>query len=363
MFFRKRDAPTGPIAVGSDDDVGVVLDALGTLLAAYVAGAHDLPPQSGVPDRESLHAWHRHATRGTPAPGSTGDGGALPVGARDWPALAAAIQAHRRHEHRWVSGTIGDLREALWGAVETVFRTATIEDAGDGEMSGELARARAALDTQDPGRLRDEVLSAIGRIEEVARSRREATVRERQRLAHTVDALGAQLEAARRESETDALTGLGNRKCFDVMLQRVHQLATIGGEGAALVLIDADGLKQVNDELGHAAGDTALRALAGCIARTFLRRSDVACRIGGDEFAVILPGADAAVAQRLAGRFVEALEAHGFEDARIAARFGASAGIATLRPRESPEAWTARADAALYEAKRDALRRVRTAAD
>jgi diguanylate cyclase (GGDEF)-like protein len=119
---------------------------------------------------------------------------------------------------------------------------------------------------------------------------------------------------------TDDLTGLPNRRHFQERLSA--ELARVSREAVpvSLLLLDVDDFKSVNDSLGHAAGDAVLSELAGVL-RDGVRTADVACRSGGEEFAVILPNADEDEAQHCAERLLERIRAAG--DIRV------SAGIAT----------------------------------
>jgi diguanylate cyclase (GGDEF)-like protein len=119
---------------------------------------------------------------------------------------------------------------------------------------------------------------------------------------------------------TDDLTGLPNRRHFQERLSA--ELARVGREGVpvSLLLLDVDDFKTVNDTHGHAAGDAVLRELAGVL-REGVRTADVPCRSGGEEFAVVLPGADEHEARRCAERLLEAIRDAG--DIRV------SAGVAT----------------------------------
>ncbi len=349
-------APAAPPSTDDADALLRVLDAVGHCLQAYAHDVFDMPGHPAETSAALLRAWQRHVVTGAPRPGDASGGGA-PVGGRDWAGLAQVFRAHRRREHDYVVGAIGDLRDALWATVETVHRTATLESSADAETTAHLARAREAITRvrTDP-RVTDEVLDAVARIEAVARARQQATREQYGVLARTLDAVGQQLEEARRESTTDALTGLGNRKHFDVSLARARHLATLDRRPVTLLLIDADGLKAINDGHGHQAGDAALTGIARALARTFLRQGDTLCRIGGDEFAVLLAGTDAATAHRLAHRFCDALAGDPHATADAPPALAASCGVAELGATEPVEAWFARADRALYAAKRDALR-------
>jgi diguanylate cyclase (GGDEF)-like protein len=172
--------------------------------------------------------------------------------------------------------------------------------------------------------------------------------------ATLMDELGrvnGQLFAAKSAAETaaltDMLTGLVNRRGFDQHLAR----CIASGQPFALLQIDLDFFKQVNDSLGHAAGDLVLVAAAQAMLRA-TRAGDVVARLGGDEFAMILPGqTDPETLMVIARRLIARLETPVSFEGRDC-RISASVGIATLRPGEGATALVARADEALYAAKR-----------
>ena len=147
----------------------------------------------------------------------------------------------------------------------------------------------------------------------------------------------------RHEATHDSLTGLPNRRAFRARLEREIGSRT----DFALVLCDMDNLKTVNDTRGHDAGDKALQMLADAL-RGQLRRSDEAYRVGGDEFAVLLPGASRLDAERVMRRLRETIPG----DSSGADPFEASFGIALLEPGDDAERVVSRADKALYQAKR-----------
>lgn len=151
-------------------------------------------------------------------------------------------------------------------------------------------------------------------------------------------------ELLRRQATRDALTGVFSRSRFEEELARYTSLARRQNyeDEAAVFMIDLDGLKEINDRHGHAAGDEYLRKVAETIRRR-LRLSDVLARIGGDEFAVLLPRTSPGQAQRLAQTLVE----------EVKSKVGGSVciGVAVLGPGQLDDVLE-RADQAMYRAKR-----------
>jgi diguanylate cyclase (GGDEF)-like protein len=156
---------------------------------------------------------------------------------------------------------------------------------------------------------------------------------------------------ARHESLVDALTGLGNHRAFQEELARQLEAARRSGTSLALLLMDVDELKRINDEAGHAAGDQLL-ATVGHVASVAMRRADRAFRVGGDEFAMILvgAGADDGVA---VGRRILASALGGGDPSAPIEPFSVSIGVSAIpSPSADPHSLYRDADAALYWCKR-----------
>jgi len=177
------------------------------------------------------------------------------------------------------------------------------------------------------------------------------------RYAAAGDAAGRELEALAALARRDPLTGLANRRALEEALAREVGRAARDGAPLAVVALDVDHFKRVNDAHGHAAGDAVLAAVAARAAEA-LRAGDLLARIGGEEFAALLPGATleaaAEVAERVRARIGAAPVPAG--EARLAVTV--SAGVAALAPAEDGAALLARADARLYAAKRAGRDRV-----
>jgi diguanylate cyclase len=169
-----------------------------------------------------------------------------------------------------------------------------------------------------------------------------------------------QNRALRTLNRTDALTGLGNRRALEALAAGEYHRCERSGRPAAVLLIDLDGFKAINDAHGHAFGDDVLRRVALAI-RGCLREIDAAARFGGDEFAVVLPETRADSATYVAGRMRAAIAAQIFEQAPEL-RCTASIGVAEVTPADGDaDGWLERADRALYRAKADGRDCVRIA--
>src|SRR5881227_3677254 len=152
---------------------------------------------------------------------------------------------------------------------------------------------------------------------------------------------------ARQMADLDALTGLHNRRYFHETLAREVSRAHRYGRKLALVVFDLDDFKAINDRIGHLSGDAVLAETADRV-RDVVRSADVACRVGGDEFAVILPESSTGDADQLYHRLLGAISTHPIGQA---GRLSVSAGIAQLADDDDPTTFFERADEALYRAK------------
>jgi diguanylate cyclase (GGDEF)-like protein len=165
------------------------------------------------------------------------------------------------------------------------------------------------------------------------------------------------LETAQRQATTDGLTGLHNRHFLAEQLRLLQSLAERHKQSYAVVAIDIDDLKRVNDTFGHEMGDLALRGFANVVRKT-IRGSDVGVRTGGDEFLVLLPRGGLDDARVLAGRLRDALTAQGRAEPHTS--ITVSLGVAAWRPGRTAEKVLEAADGMLYAAKRAGKDRIMT---
>ncbi len=341
-------ANTQPEATAAALDITPLLDAFGQILSAYGQSSFDLPGRSTSQVLAEIEPWRLHAMLGTPVV-SGGNGGA--IAQRNFNGVARAFADSRRVEKQLVESALTDLRECLFTCVRRVHAAVQTDLEADAATFTQMKRVEHAIQGIEAGSVKDEVMHAISSIEQIARTRRDEQQASFGALAQRIQLLGRELEEARRDSETDTLTGLGNRKRFEVVIERALQLHAISRTPLSLLMMDLDGLKKVNDTFGHSAGDAALTKFADVLSRVFLHDSDELCRIGGDEFIALLPGTKQELAARLADRLVQNVAKQSPAGDADTARVGVSVGYSEARVGESVSDWMSRTDAALYKAK------------
>jgi diguanylate cyclase (GGDEF)-like protein len=174
--------------------------------------------------------------------------------------------------------------------------------------------------------------------------------------------LAGQVRTLAHAAAVDGLTGLFNRRYFETRLDEEIQRARRYGVELALLVIDADDFKLLNDQLGHLMGDRVLRAMADTLRRS-VRGFDVCTRFGGEEFAILMPGSNAAAAVQTAERIRQRIETYRFDPLPVPRELQPtiSVGVAVLSPSDAPHDLIARADRALYQAKAEGKNRVKLA--
>lgn len=210
--------------------------------------------------------------------------------------------------------------------------------------------AEAMLEMPDAARSGSEVAQLGARFETMACAIRTSYAELEQRVAERTSALNEANEKLRILSELDPLTGVANRR--KIMAELDIRLERMGpGSALAVLVLDIDRFKAINDRHGHVAGDDALRALASRV-QSLLRPGDALGRMGGEEFMIILDRARPVVADGIAERIRAAIARQPFQvHGNVTLEITASLGLAAWIPGDSARALYARADEALYEAK------------
>jgi diguanylate cyclase (GGDEF)-like protein len=178
-----------------------------------------------------------------------------------------------------------------------------------------------------------------------------ARVRAALRMKFMIDLLA-------KKAQIDALTGLWNRRYFDQRLDAEISLANRTGRPLAVIMLDLDHFKSVNDQYGHPMGDEVLRRIGHLLVES-VRTEDVVCRYGGEEFAIIVPNAAGGVSE-LAERLRKRIESEPFVFAGTSSKITSSFGVASRTTKIAPSI-VQEADEALYRAKQGGRNRIETA--
>jgi diguanylate cyclase len=247
---------------------------------------------------------------------------------------------------------IGEIDDVMKLLTDALGMSASYDASLNG-ASEKLASAESA----------DQVKTVVESLMKSTREMRETNKALEERLTLSKDEISnlqQSLEAIRAESLTDPLTGLGNRKYFDRMIEMAVQNALASNEPLSLLMFDIDHFKSFNDSYGHLTGDQVLRLVGQSLKQT-IKGQDITARYGGEEFAVVLPNTAMRQALTVADhirRAVMAKELKKKSSGEILGRVTISVGVSMLKQGDNTDALIERADACLYAAKRSGRNRV-----
>jgi diguanylate cyclase len=370
MFWNRAKAPeskpsapvivpvpdTGPLSADRPVDADKALDALGSVLRAMGKFAFDTDESLAIAVAHRFERWAQHVTIGgrhpDDEPGTAGRRG------RDVVGMIRDFTEHRKLEQRFVHDSVGELRVLVWSFVRSVHRSMAHESADEERTKQQMSRLHAAALGVSIEDLKREALTAVTTLDDILQERAKRQSAQMAELGERLRTLGRQLEEARRDSELDALTKVGNRRAFDERLERLTELTSLSGTDASLVFVDIDNFKAVNDKHGHPVGDVVLSRVADAISRSYLRKTDFVARYGGEEFGVLLQDMTIDGAAKLSARLLDRVRELTFDDVAPGLKVTVSVGMAELEPGESHADWLKRADRALYQAKADGRDRV-----
>lgn len=267
---------------------------------------------------------------------------------------AARQKAHVSERERELKDIIDILGKAMV-ALDTENRRYNLSLLEQGRRIEDLTR----LD--DIKKLKQALLVEVESLQEAVRRKEARDTARIEELSKRVDVLHSELENVRSDSERDALTGVRNRRSFDRFLSERVEKNTVAAQTLAVMMLDIDDFKRINDTHGHLTGDGVLVAVANKC-RQAVRGEDVVARYGGEEFAILLPGATLRNAEKKARQICQAIASTRYllEGAEPPQQLSltVSIGVSALRKGDSVGSLIARADKALYQAKRAGKNRV-----
>jgi diguanylate cyclase len=302
-----------------------------------------------VPTPDNFELFYAHAA-GEVSAVSQVIGGMLEKRKAFTPEILAELRLRTR-----AAAAMQQVGEGMNSVIAGILGQLTDVGRDAGHYSSKLSAATGELGAEqsqdDLRKLVDGLLAATREMQ----SRTRVLEGELQKSSDQVSELRDKLDNVHKESLTDPLTGIANRKAFDNSLAAAETAISEGGDPACLLLCDIDHFKKFNDNWGHQTGDQVLKLVASCLSENVKGR-DTAARYGGEEFGVVLRGTalrDAVAIAEQIRRGVEARRLVKKSTGDILGTITISIGVAQFASGESAEATVRRADACLYGAKQN----------
>jgi diguanylate cyclase (GGDEF)-like protein len=360
--------PTGALEL--EQTLNKILDTLNAVTRLLGRHAFDTSERSAAEFEQACEAWSRHILVGTESPDSLAassveDLGALPdaepdsatsataipLAERDWNGLYHFLQHQRLMEEQAVANTTSTLRDLVLDSLDTFGEVLDDDQDFTREIEHMLGRLRQAAENQPIEAMRTEILQTAQLISELIKTKGQGNNTQLEDMRTLIQSSRQEILDMRRELEQDPLTGVHDRGTLEKALEKLGKYATFVREDLAVLLIDVDHLKQINDLKGQAAGDAILRGVGRALIKAFPSKDDFVARFGGDEFAIILSQTDVETAMRLANRCVDLFHRLDIPWEGESLSCSVSIGVAEYNHEEGITACLSRADAALYQAK------------
>jgi diguanylate cyclase (GGDEF)-like protein len=258
---------------------------------------------------------------------------------------------YRIDETKYVEKTFDELRAIIWEFVNQLSDELGEEQKDDFEVRETLEDLKEAVESNSIVELKTQSRKFIDKyLEKQVKKDKRRTSRMKS-IRKNLNKVKQQLGEAQNAASTDHLTQAFNRKTFDEYAEQHWKFHQALQGPVSLIMVDIDHFKKINDTYGHDVGDFVLKELVGWLKGMFTRESDLVARLGGEEFAILLPDYTAQQAMVKAEELMAKVrrEAYVHNDQQI--RFTVSIGISQLIEGEDVAAWVKRADLALYHSK------------
>lgn len=266
--------------------------------------------------------------------------------------------SYRIEEYSYVQKTFDDFRGIIWDFVDQLAEDLKFEKAEDNKMLKNLDDLKDAVEANSIDSLRSNARLFIDNYIELQSKKDRRRTQRIEVIKKNLDSVRKQLVEANDTINQDHLTKAFNRRSFDEQMRKTLSLYELSRKPVSLLMVDIDHFKKVNDTYGHAIGDFVIQECVKMLKEVFYKPSDFVARIGGEEFAVILPDQGINEAKRRAEEAINKIRQEAFVQDNVTIRFTVSMGLAMLVPNENTETWMRRADQALYDSKHNGRNRL-----
>lgn len=259
--------------------------------------------------------------------------------------------SYRLEEYTYIQKSFDEFKSIVWDFADQLGEDLKVENAKEKELSNSLSELRSAVEANSVDVLKVKAREFIDLYVETQSHRDERRAKRLTRVKKNLQTVKKKLLEAHHAMKTDHLTQAFNRMSFDEHLKNYVKLYELAKTPVSLITLDIDFFKKINDTYGHDIGDFVLKECTQVLKEIFNRKEDFVARIGGEEFAVILPDYRVEDAVRKAEECLARIRKEKFVQGPHEIKFTVSLGIAQLTTNETPGQWLKRADLALYQSK------------
>lgn len=268
------------------------------------------------------------------------------------------FSGYRIDEYTYMQKTFEDFKGIIWDFADQLADDVQFEKAQDQEIRSSLHELREAVEANSIDVLRTKSREFIDFYVEHQTRNDERKTKRMEAVQQNLSHIKKQLMDANQTMRTDHLSGAFNRKSFDEQIKKYCTMSAMSKSPVTLLMLDIDHFKKINDSYGHHVGDFVIKECVRLLKEVFHRDNDFVARIGGEEFAVLLPDFKTEHAIKKAEEALQHIRKDALVHSNMQIRFTVSMGLAELNAGEAAEKWIERADKALYSSKHNGRNRV-----
>ncbi len=272
------------------------------------------------------------------------------------------FSAYRVDEYSYLQRSAEEFKSIIWDFADQLGEDIQVEKTKEHELRAHLDELREAVESNAMEKLKHKSREFIDTYVQYQTQKDERRKKRLGSMSRSLHTMKKQLAEAQTNLKVDHMTQAYNRKSFDEQAQRYQQLYGLSKGNITLVLFDIDHFKKVNDTYGHDIGDHVIKECVRFLKESFQREQDFVARLGGEEFAVLLPDFDVQSAAKKVEQCLNRIRKETLVHKELHIKFTVSCGLAQLLENETFPQWLKRADMALYQSKNSGRNRYTVAA-
>ncbi len=261
------------------------------------------------------------------------------------------FSSYRIDEYTYIQNTFDDFKRIVWDFADQLSEDMEFENSKEKGIADNLKNLKEAVESNSLDQLRLKSREFINSYVDYQNQKNEIRVKRMSSVKKNLHTMKRQLLEANNSLNFDHLTSAHNRKSFEDYVKKLVQMNKISTGQYSLIVLDIDFFKKINDSYGHDIGDFVLKECVGLLREVFDREDEMIARIGGEEFAIVLPNTSIEHCVVRAEQALSRVRNEVFIQGDLKIQFTVSMGVAQLLEKEGPSEWLKRADLALYQSK------------